>query len=96
MICAHSVTIGGALVGLLCAISFLVIGIVFVAFPRRIQNSDTKKYEKLPDFFKFFRTSDYIGSRRFIWVTRAWGLLAIAVGMIAILDILWWLFVPKS
>ena len=66
MISAHPVTLVGALVSLVGAISFLVIGIILLVFPRRIQKGDMGTYENLPAFLKFFRSPDYIRSRRFI------------------------------
>ena len=96
MISTYPLTIQGILASLVVAISFLVAGIIWLAFPRRVQKSDMRRYEKLPSFLKFFRSPDYIESRRFIWVTRAWGLLSFAVGIGMILVDLWWLFGPKS
>ena len=96
MISGHPVTIEELLVFLVCTISFLAFGIYNFALPKRIQKSDMRRYENLPSFLKFFRSPDYIKSRRFIWVTRAWGLVAIAAGILTIVAFLWRLFGPKS
>ena len=77
------------------AICFLAIGIMHLAFPRRVQKSEIREYEKLPAFFKSLRFIGYIKSRLYIWVARAIGLVAIAAGILAILAFLWGLFGPQ-
>lgn len=78
------------------AISFLATGVILLAFPRRMQKNETEVYEKLPAFLKLFRSGSYIKSRRFIWVTRAWGVVLIAVGIFMILILVPWLLGHKS